>query len=166
MKTVYTLLGLTLASVAVAQTTHQNSTSSTANSNMGRPTAEQAFKNRDANKDNLLSKAEVSGTRLAAAFDRLDTNKDGMLGLEEVQKGGDGMRGRDRGPRGQGPGAMHNERLEARFKEGDANKDGFLSKAEFSARIDARFAALDSNKDGKLSLDEIKAGRPAANKAN
>lgn len=163
MKTAYTLLGLMIASVAFAQTTNQSPTS------QGRVTADQAFKNRDTNKDNLLSKAEVSGTRLADAFDRLDTNKDGMLGLEEFQNGRDVMRARgDRGPRSQAPSAQSiNERIETRFKEGDANKDGYLSQAEFRARIDARFAALDTNKDGKLSLDEIKAGRPGpAKRAN
>jgi Ca2+-binding EF-hand superfamily protein len=171
MKTVYTLLGLMIASAVVAQTT----STQTAAPTQGRLNAAEVFKNRDANKDNLLSKAEVSGTRIADAFDRLDTNKDGMLGLDEFQKGRDAMRdGRDdRRSRGKGPGSgnqdgmrgqMQAERMETRFKERDTNKDGFLSKTEFSAQMSTRFDALDANKDGKLSMDEIKANMRAMGK--
>jgi Ca2+-binding EF-hand superfamily protein len=163
MKTVYTLLGLMITSAVVAQPTSSQTPATT----QGRATTEDVFKNRDANKDNLLSKTEVSGTRLADAFDRLDSNKDGSLGLEEFQKGRDAMRnGRDdRGPRGEGPrnhgmrGQMQGERMETRFTERDTNKDGFLSKPEFSARMNERFDAVDTNKDGKLSLDEMKTGK-------
>ncbi|MDO7840907.1 EF-hand domain-containing protein [Sphingomonas immobilis] len=38
---------------------------------------------------------------------------------------------------------------------GDTDGDGFISRAEFTARAEARFAALDVNRDGKISADEM-----------
>ncbi len=43
------------------------------------------------------------------------------------------------------------------LKEADANKDGFVDKAEFQAMHDKHFAEMDANKDGKLGKDEMKA---------
>ena len=44
----------------------------------------------------------------------------------------------------------------------DANKDGWVDKAEWKAGQEARFKELDTNKDGKLSQDELFARTPAA----
>jgi len=44
----------------------------------------------------------------------------------------------------------------------DANKDGWVDKAEWNAGQEARFKELDTNKDGKLSQDELFARTPAA----
>ena len=44
----------------------------------------------------------------------------------------------------------------------DANKDGWVDKAEWTAGQEARFKELDANKDGKLSQDELFARTPAA----
>ena len=44
----------------------------------------------------------------------------------------------------------------------DANKDGWVDKAEWKAGQEARFKELDTDKDGKLSQDELFARTPAA----
>src|SRR5882724_9033095 len=44
----------------------------------------------------------------------------------------------------------------------DANKDGWVDKAEWNTGQEARFKELDTNKDGKLSQDELFARTPAA----
>lgn len=41
------------------------------------------------------------------------------------------------------------------FAEIDANKDGKLTKEEFTAQRAAKFAEADANKDGKLSAEEL-----------
>jgi hypothetical protein len=51
------------------------------------------------------------------------------------------------------------------FESMDANKDGKLSKEEFTknqkdpAKAESRFAQLDTNKDGFLSKEEVAAGQ-------
>jgi hypothetical protein len=71
MKTIYTLLGLMIASSAMAQAPANQRPGP----NQGGQTAEASFKNRDANKDNFLSQTEISGSRVADAFDKLDTTR-------------------------------------------------------------------------------------------
>jgi len=44
---------------------------------------------------------------------------------------------------------------------GDANKDGAVTKAEFTAGAMAMFDKADTNKDGFVTADEMKAGRQA-----
>ncbi len=155
MKTAYTLLGLMITCAVVAQAPVNQGPGP----NPARPAAEEAFKNRDTNKDSFLSKTEISGTRIADAFDKLDTNKDGKLSLAEYKTGREAMQGQ--GPHGMDMdghrGQMQGPNAEARFKERDTNNDGFLSKTEVSSRMVERFDAMDTNKDGKLSLDEMKA---------
>lgn len=50
-------------------------------------------------------------------------------------------------------------RMEARFVEMDADKDGKVTAAELAAYHAARFAKADTNNDGKLSLEEMDAAR-------
>jgi Ca2+-binding EF-hand superfamily protein len=55
------------------------------------------------------------------------------------------------------------EKMEARFKEADANGDGQLSLDEVQAkmpRLADRFTTLDTDKNGQLSKDELKHGGP------
>lgn len=47
------------------------------------------------------------------------------------------------------------------FERLDANKDGVITRDEFTAEVATRFARLDTNKDGKVSDAEREAGRPA-----
>jgi Ca2+-binding EF-hand superfamily protein len=44
----------------------------------------------------------------------------------------------------------------------DANKDGFVDRAEWTEGQDARFKQLDLDKDGKLTKDELFARTPSA----
>ncbi len=46
---------------------------------------------------------------------------------------------------------------EHHFKELDTNGDGFISKAEWTAKGDKMFAEIDANHDGKISPEEMKA---------
>lgn len=54
------------------------------------------------------------------------------------------------------------------FADADVDKDGKLSKAEFTAmrpgrdaaKVEAKFTAADTDKDGFLTKEELKAGRP------
>ena len=53
------------------------------------------------------------------------------------------------------------EKMEARFKEADANSDGQLSLDETQAkmpRVAEKFSTLDTDKNGLLSKDELKHG--------
>jgi Ca2+-binding EF-hand superfamily protein len=53
------------------------------------------------------------------------------------------------------------EKMEARFKEADANSDGQISLDEAQAkmpRVAERFSTLDTDKNGLLSKEELKNG--------
>jgi hypothetical protein len=51
------------------------------------------------------------------------------------------------------------QQIEAGFKQMDTNKDGSISKEEWTAagRREQGFARIDANGDGKITLDEMKA---------
>lgn len=64
-----------------------------------------------------------------------------------------GKDGTQRGDRG--------ARMEQRFAEMDADKDGKVSAAEMRAAREARFAKADADGDGKLTVEELDAARQA-----
>ena len=76
-----------LAFMAIMNSCDAQKTSTTNNEQKpgqnGPPSVEEVFK-MDANKDNLLSKAEVKGP-LLKDFDKIDTNKDGFVSKAELQ---------------------------------------------------------------------------------
>ena len=92
-------------------------------------------------------------------FDKLDLNKDGYVTQEEMKQARDTRNARH--------GDMK-EKMEARFKEADANGDGQISLDEAQSkmpRVAERFNTLDTDKNGLLSKDELKhggSGSPAA----
>lgn len=120
------------------------------------------FARMDVNKDGKLDAADRSA-RQAEHFTRLDTNKDGQLSREEFAAGrpdrpAAGERGERRermGRRGRhgGRGGMMILRM------ADANKDGAITQAEFTAAHARHFDMVDTNKDGSISPEERKAAR-------
>jgi Ca2+-binding EF-hand superfamily protein len=111
----------------------------------------------DTDGDGRVSRAEATASgaeRSGEWFDKLDLNKDGYLTQDEMKQARD--------TRHQNHGDMK-EKMEARFKEADANGDGQLSLDEVQAkmpRLADRFTTLDTDKNGLLSKDELKHGSP------
>lgn len=140
------------------------------------PNARPARANLDVNGDGVIDRTEAAAhPRLAEHFDSLDKNKDGKLSADErPQRGKDGRQGR--GPRGEGMAkfkqldkggdgrisqveAAAEPKFQQRFAEMDANKDGFVDRADHELRSKQRrdqwFAQADTDKDGKLSRAEF-----------
>ena len=109
----------------------------------------------DTDGDGRVSRAEATASgaeRSGEWFDKLDLNKDGYITQDEMKQARD--------TRHQNHGDMK-EKMEARFKEADANGDGQLSLDEVQAkmpRLADRFTTLDTDKNGLLSKDELKHG--------
>lgn len=138
----------------------------------------------DSNGDGSVDRAEAAKhPRLAGKFDQLDKNKDGKLSKEEMPRHGDGKHGRDGhgghegrreamakldtdkdGRISRAEAAAGEGKLASRFDEMDANKDGFIDRADHEIRAKQRkdewFAAADTDKDGKLSRAEVDAAKP------
>ncbi|KAF1706926.1 EF-hand domain-containing protein [Pseudoxanthomonas sacheonensis] len=138
----------------------------------------------DSNGDGSVDRAEAAKhPRLAGKFDELDKNKDGKLSKEEMPHRGDRQHGRDgHGPRGEDrreamakldtdkdgrisrtEAAGGEGKLASRFDEMDANKDGFIDRADHEIRAKQRsdewFAKADTDKDGKLTRAELDAAK-------
>jgi Ca2+-binding EF-hand superfamily protein len=111
----------------------------------------------DTDGDGRVSRAEATASgaeRSGEWFDKLDLNKDGYVTQDEMKQARD--------TRHQNHGDMK-EKMEARFKEADANSDGQLSLDEVQAkmpRLADRFTTLDTDKNGLLSKEELKHGSP------
>ncbi len=108
----------------------------------------------DKDGDGRVSRAEATSSgaeRSGEWFDKLDLNKDGYVTQDEMKQARDNRHGDMK------------QKMEARFKEADANADGQLSLDEVQAkmpRLADRFTALDTDKNGLLSKDELKHGGP------
>jgi Ca2+-binding EF-hand superfamily protein len=109
----------------------------------------------DTDGDGRVSRAEATSAgaeRSGEWFDKLDLNKDGYVTQEEMKQARDTRNARY--------GEMK-EKMEARFKEADANGDGQISLDEAQSkmpRVAERFNTLDTDKNGLLSKDELKHG--------
>ena len=97
------------------------------------------FARMDANGDGVLDRSD----RRKVAFERLDADRDGALSLEEFSA----VRER----RGQ--------RLATRGRGADTNRDGSVTRAEFTSAALARFDRVDIDKDGTISDSERPARR-------
>jgi len=93
----------------------------------------------DTNADGKISREEFTAV-MDQRFARLDKNGDGFITADEVS---------DMPARGPGGGVM----------AADADHDGKVSHAEFTALATARFARLDTNGDGQITPDEMSAPR-------
>jgi Ca2+-binding EF-hand superfamily protein len=130
--------------------------------------AAQMFARLDVNHDGKLDQADRDARRMQM-FDRMDANHDGQISRAEfssfrpMRAGGEsgqagehrwgGMRGEHRG--GHGMGMMGMARM------ADANHDGAITQAEFTAAALQRFDRMDTNHDGKLTREERQAARSA-----
>lgn len=132
MKTIFfasTVAALTVAAVA------------TVNAAPGRPGPGENFSRLDKNGDGAVSLDEMT-ERQRDFFARADSNADGKLTQEEMR-------------------AFAQERraeIKAR-RFPDENKDGVVSRQEYTSAYDRRFEELDADRDGKLTEDEIRAPR-------
>ena len=127
----------------------------------------------DANSDGQLTRAEFNAAQ-QARFSELDADRSGGVTEAELEAH---MRARmderrarieqrlaQRGEEAPDKrGGPNPERMRARLQEGfskqDANGDGAMSLAEFSARGEGMFARLDQDKNGVVTLAEIKSAR-------
>ena len=118
------------------------------------PGAGKMFDRADADKNGMLSEAEV----LAAAgtiFTRRDANKDGALDTADA----DAMKSKDHSEKGHGKGGE--ERAERMLKRLDADGDGKVSQAEMLAQATKTFDRFDTDKNGEVSKAEVQAKQEA-----
>ena len=106
---------------------------------------DERFAAMDANKDGQISKAEFDAAHAARSQKWADARKEGLRedGDGDRKFGRHGMRGHMNG------GDM--------FARLDANKDGKVTRAEFTAKPLAMFDRADANKDGTVTPEERKA---------
>ena len=138
----------------------------------------------DSNGDGIVDRTEAaSHPHMVGKFDELDKNKDGKLTKDEMPV----RHGRGHDKRGHGPREAMSKldtdkdgrisraeatagegRMASRFDDMDANKDGYVDRADHEIRAKQRkdewFASADTDKDGKLSRAEVDAARPVHGK--
>lgn len=130
--------------------------------------AGERFAKMDVNSDGVLNQADREARR-AQMFDRIDADHNGTVSREEfaaTHRGGDhqgvedGQRGQRGGHRmgmrghhgrGMGGGGMH------MMKAADANSDGAISQAEFTAGAVKMFDMADADSNGTVTQAERKA---------
>lgn len=96
----------------------------------------------DTDGDGKFSRAETAKYKgIAKDFDKIDTNKDGYLTRDEMK-------------------AQRAKRAETKLKAIDGNQDGRISRAEAEAKtpkLAKNFDKLDANKDGFIDKAEMAA---------
>ena len=131
--------------------------------------AAQAFERIDVNGDGKLDTADREA-RQKARFERIDADNDGSVSFAEftAKRGApDGERAKRDGPRGEHDGhrmgmrGMRGGYLMGMRGKADANSDGTLTEAEFTAAALSRFDAADADHDGTVTAAERKAQRDA-----
>jgi hypothetical protein len=103
----------------------------------------------DTNRDGFVDRAEWTAGQ-EARFKQLDTDKDSKLTPDELFA---------RTPAAAGnvlPTDAQVRRQSTYFQLLDADKDGFVSKAEFMARAERNFARCDLDKDGRINTAECR----------
>lgn len=103
------------------------------------------FDGADRNGDGIVTREEFAAAR-AARFDKMDRNGDGVVAKDDFKR-----LARFR------PEAM--DRLEMLIKQGDANGDGRLTRAELQASPMPIFDRVDANRDGKVDKAELDRAR-------
>lgn len=124
-------------------------------------TADGNFQRMDANKDGVLTKAEIDAAEarqrqtatqnlenaVRQRFNKLDTDKNGSVSYAEFRAGAPTIRT---------PAAPASTTL---LQNRDGNKDGRITAAEFRAPIMVMVDRIDTNKDGILSPAETAAAQ-------
>ena len=139
------------------------------NADTTRAAAEQhaaaAFTRMDANGDGKVDAADREA-RHKAHFNRIDADGNGAVSYEEfsAQHGKRDGRRAGRGDRPEGErmgmrGGMRGSHMMGMRGTADADKDGTLTQAEFTAAALARFDAADADKNGTVTAAERKAQR-------
>lgn len=144
--------------------------------------AAEMFTRLDADKDGKLAPADRAARHAemrGKMFAKLDANGDGAISRDEFMAdrgpgmGGLGMGGPEMGGPGMGHGrghegghggghgmrGHHGGMMMARMA--DADKDGAISKAEFTSAAMKHFDTADANHDGKITAEERKAAHQA-----
>lgn len=178
-KTRKIMLGLSLAATAIAGGAYAQQTGGKGMGGDGSFTraeaqakAQEMFARMDVNKDGKIDQADRAARR-DAMFNRMDTDHNGQISRAEFDAMGPGARG-PRGPEGAGP---DGERGPGKHRWGhrgghrgggmmmgrmaDANKDGAITQAEFTAAALQRFDRMDTNHDGTVTKEERQAARQA-----
>ncbi|HSJ78013.1 MAG TPA: EF-hand domain-containing protein [Erythrobacter sp.] len=126
--------------------------------------AMQAFERADANGDGKIDAADREARR-DARFARLDTNSDGALSKEEFfaqhQRRGERAEGMRPGKRGERMGRRGMGHGMGMARNADADGDGAITQAEFTAAALARFDAADADNDGIVTRAERSEARKA-----
>lgn len=165
-------LGLSLAAVGVAGAAYAERAAGKGDGVITRAEAQsraqERFSRMDANHDGKLDQADRSA-RHAAMFDRIDADRNGQISRAEfdamAQRGPHGPEA-GRSPDGRGEPGMHRRGHGDHGHRGgmmaghmaDADKDGAVTQAEFTAAALQRFDRLDANKDGQVTREERRAG--------
>lgn len=168
------LIGMSLSATAIAGTAYAEQASrgdgvQTRAEAQSRSAA--MFARMDANKDGKIDQADREARR-SAIFDRIDTDGNGQISRAEFsakpQRPGGPMADGAKRPDGEGRNhhrwggrgrGHHGGMMMGRFA--DANKDGVVTQAEFTAAALQRFDATDANKDGTVTREERQAHRKA-----
>lgn len=121
------------------------------------------FKEIDANGDRALQFSEIRAAR-ARMFDRIDIDGNGVLDPEEI----DAVRQAAQARQGQArwAGMLGGPELADRVRLLDTDRDGRISRAEFSDHVPERLLAADKNGDQALSRRELRALKRDAKTAN
>ncbi len=188
-KLTLSIVGATLATAGVAFAAPGSAPTKAPRADMTRAQVEASaakrFAKMDANSDGKLDAADRAA-RQAKAFDRIDADRNGaisrdeftakragrgggghagMAGMEhgqasaEHRTGGQRMGGHGKRGRG-GPGGFGGGRM-MMAKMADANGDGAITQAEFSAAALKRFDTVDTDRNGTLTAAERQAARAA-----
>ncbi len=173
-------LGISLAATALAGTAYaQQDTRGKGNGVTTRAEAQShaaaRFARMDANKDGKLDAADREARR-NLMFDRIDADKDGQISRAEfsarphrpegaksthgAETGKEGRKHHGWGGRGSGRGDWgHRGGMGGRFA--DADKNGVVTQAEFTAAALQRFDRTDADKNGQVTPEERQAARKA-----
>ena len=122
--------------------------------------AAQMFDRMDANKDGKLDQADRAAHR-AQMFDKLDTDKNGTVSREEFaaarKHGQGGAEGAHHGMRQHGGKRGGGGHMGMMARMADTNKDGAITRDEFTAAAAAHFQQVDTDKNGQVTPEERKA---------